>query len=702
MQQLSASQAGKIIDQVDQRFEKNRSHRLSIESEWVDIIEAAVSGNQLKERISEVVGFYSNTGDPAYSMAWHHQHVKGTAWIDNDFLRIEPSASTYLPDYELVKATEELVKQKLRHKKSCFAPAVRMFDQQLRLINVSALSYEYCITNKRRRRKSYDQQSGQLMYRSEPDELEYQGGKFRCLNMFNCYPDAFDPSTDDLNERDVFIREGISLAKLKSLGIYSPKSPYLDQQLVLYRDNQRLLAIEDANYEQSTAETRLGSVLHESSTGGYRGYCEVRKCWLKEAKVDDQCLENIIVHYAKVGGDCVPLLVKYNPYDFNDKPIKFAEQVRSPYKVYGRSLLGLSYNASCEKAFYTAAQAYLVGKECFPTVFYPGQLKRAVLDLGYSEHDFDKALTEPGRRIAYDASKYDAGPAAIWSPNDARSERQINFAQLAIGKSEGDLQTTQATLQTPQVGDSTATGVKYVAGREDLVQRYEQRVVFDHVVTPLINMMLEDLSQLLHEEHVMAELTEQELADMLGEAPPGGYGSEPVQLIKGQSVEGGSMPISITLNPATMKKYYALDASKVIRGQAQIQYEGTDFDKMQDIEKHVQLYSHILQMSPDPQVALKVLQAAVMQINDLSDNPIKDEINKILKQAVDQAEQQAQQPDPTDQAKAAESEAKAREADARTENLIATAEEKQLNNIQAGQQVQAEQELIAAAQAGLL
>ena len=646
------------LQKVDKKFEKNITARNPLETEWLDVIEASIKGNQLNERVSTLVGVYTNLGDPTYSTLLRNQHSKAISWLDGDFFRLNADG-TYITDLELMEANTELVRQKLKNPKSGFYNSIACFDLQLRLLNISALHYSFCVETKPQKKRSLDRYSGKFNYSEGENKLVYQGGKWSFVNMFNCYPDIFSPQYDNLNELDVFWKKGYPLSSVKKNPLFNPQAPYIHQDNVIYRNNEGLLGIEHSEYKRSDKEVQLYNMVTENNPAdNIKGFIELRYGYLRDLKIDDQNHCNVCVIYAKVEGECIPLLVEYNHFDFDEKPIRFADQWKNPFALYGRSPHQLGYNASCWTSFLKAAKTYAIGKSLFPTRFIPIGLNKAVRSAGVSEKEFRQAIKGLGADIPYDESKYTAGANGIWTPEDIKSPKDIQLSEGEIASIARDKQDLATTVQTGNVGKSTATGVNYVASQEDAQQKYEMKVIFEHVVSPTIKMMLQDMSDLMIEEIVVSDVDTEFIEKFFGSTIENVLerarreGMIPANVNGMTDEQGMPIPLEMKINPITMKKIYALKNYNIVKANVEIQFEGTDYNKDQDAQKYTQLYSQVMQIigQQNPTAGALIAQAAIKQLNILTDNPQAEEVNKIIEQAIQQMTA-PKEPDPAEIAK---------------------------------------------------
>jgi hypothetical protein len=116
--------------------------------------------------------------------------------------------------------------------------------------------------------------------------------------------------------------------------------------------------------------------------------------------------------------------------------------------------------------------------------------------------------------------------------------------------------------------------------------------------------------------------------------------------------QGMPIPLEMKINPITMKKIYALKNYNIVKANVEIQFEGTDYNKDQDAQKYTQLYSQVMQIigQQNPTAGALIAQAAIKQLNILTDNPQAEEVNKIIEQAIQQMTA-PKEPDPAEIAK---------------------------------------------------
>ena len=639
-QMIDYSSAEKIIQKIDSRFQKNIAARQPLESKWLAVVQATIEGNQLGEKISRLMKTYTNLGDPTYSTSIRNQSAKFLSFLDSDFFRLNADGY-FITDLELLKANTEIIKQKIRNNKSGFYNTMELFDLQLRLLNISALAYSFTI-----------------QYKKSRNELLYQGGRWDFVNMFNCYPDTMSADFHDLDELDVFFRTGKHYSKILLDPKYDPNQPSFRPENILFKDNSKVSELKDSSYHRSSSETNLLNFSDESQHNTQAiGYVDLRTAFVREVECNGELYQNLNITYIK-SDRLIPLLIEKNPFDFNEKPIRFVQQWKNPYALYGESPHQLAYNASCYTSFLKAAEAFKMGKSVFSSVCVPGSFIEAVKSMGIDDPSLTKAIQEGVATIIPFDDRKAQGPSFVF-PLETEGMRDISLLNSSKGTSMGDQQQLATIVQTPNVGNSTATGINYVASQEDAAMKQERHNLFERVIAPTIKMMLQDLSELMLPENIQVEITQEELENMVGvpiEQARQTYRDQKRLLpITNAGVttnagvittEGEEIPLNIGLNPITMKKHYQLNQYHILRGELELQLEGDSYSKEIDAQKFTQLYSQMLQVigQSAPQASMLIAQAAIKQLNYLTDNPAAEEINRIVAKAVEKV----LEPPPTD------------------------------------------------------
>ena len=681
------------VMKYDKRLEQNKSIRQPLEREWTDYISMAIKGEE-GSRVMNLAKQYVNLSNSFYPSSWRQASAYRLQWLtkDGDWFDLAPSGEQNT-NTTLVNAVKSKMRKSLNHPESGFYNALDNFDLQCSLLNTSGLAYSYIMKTEKKRAKTIEMEGGKIRIKRNDgeNELVYQGAKATVINMFNCYPDMLSPVNNDMNAVDLYFWEAVSLNDLKSNPDFDPNAPYTYQDYVIYRDNSELLKLEQSTLSKTDSQRRIEQATQpgiRQSEEGYKGYCELRTAYLKEFCVKSgsskETYENVIVLYAKVLNEVIPLLVEYNHNPYNRKNILLCEAQTNPWGMYGKSQLGLSYNQACWLNYLRACQAYSVGKTTFRTRFIPSNLYTAAMETGIAKHDLENALRGAGYDIPFNAESYTQGADGIWSPDDKYQMNDIQLMDGEIQKTINQLQEINVDLSSDSVVSGTATGVDFVQQKQTAVYKKYLR----NMSQSLLEMFLEDLLLLIRDELIEVDIDD----DRLEEINPDIKHlvnifkslNEPLTQQQEVGTDANGLPVVMgsQINPLAKKEYITLTQRLLaaFKADIEIKLEGNVYDVEENKAANLELMN-LIQAMPEGPGKMKALQLAIEEYLDLRQNKNKEKYLEILN-----AEEQANQQKQAIEAQQAQDNAKV--ADAKAQKDMAQTQVMSANAAKTTQEVQ--------------
>lgn len=644
------------VMKYDKRFEQNKSIRQPLEREWTDYISMAIKGEE-GSRVMNLAKQYVNLSNSFYPSSWREASAYRLQWLtkDGDWFDLAPSGQQNT-NTTLVSAVKSKMRKSLNHPESGFYDAIDNFDLQCSLLNVSGLAYSYVIKADKKRAKTIEIEGGKIRIRRNDgeNELVYQGAKARTINMFTCYPDMLSPVNNNINGGDLYCGDAVSLNALKADPDFDPAAPYPYQDFVIYRDNSELLKFEQSILNKTDSQRRIEQATQpgiKQSEEGYKGYCELKVAYLNAFSIKNgfskETYENIIVYYAKVLNEVIPLLVEYNHNPFNRKNILLCEAQTNPWGMYGKSQLGLSYNQACWLNYLRACQAYSVGKTTFRTRFIPADLYTSAMETGIAKHDLESALRGAGYDIPYNNQSYTQGADGIWSPDDKYQMNDIQLMDGEIQKTLNQLQEINVDLSSDSAASGTATGVSFVQQKQTAVYKKYLRNMSESVLQPFLEMFLEDLLLLIRDELVEIDIDDERLEQINPDIEHlvNIFKSLNQNLTQQQEVgtDANGLPVVMgsEVNPVAKKEYITLTQRllEAFKADIEIRVEGNVYDVEERKRANLELLNFIQQTFANQPEGLKMGAIAMEEYLDLNENENKAKYMEIIESLAQGQEQ---------------------------------------------------------------
>jgi protein-disulfide isomerase len=686
------------VMKYDKRLEQNKSIRQPLEREWTDYISMAIKGEE-GSRVMKLAKQYVNLSNSFYPSSLRQTSAYRLQWLtkDGDWFDLSPSGQ-HNTNTTLVSAVKSKMRKALNHPESGFYNAIDNFDLQCSLLNTSGLAYSYIMKTEKKRAKTIEIEGGKIRIKRNDgeNELVYQGAKATVINMFNCYPDMLSPVNNDINAVDLYFWEAVSLNDLKANPDFDPAAPYAYQDFVIYRDNSELNKLEQSTLTKTDSQRRIEQATQpgiRQNEEGYKGFCELRTAYLKEFCVKNngtkETYENVIVLYAKVLNEVIPLLVEYNHNPYNRKNILLCEAQTNPWGMYGKSQLGLSYNQACWLNYLRACQAYSVGKTTFRTRFIPSNLYTAAMETGIAKHDLENALRGAGYDIPFNSESYSQGADGIWSPDDKYQMNDIQLMDGEIQKTINQLQEINVDLSSDSAASGTATGVNFVQQKQTAVYKKYLRNMSQSVLQPFLEMFLEDLLLLIRDELIEVDIDDERLEELNPDI------EHLVDIFKSlnqnltQQQEVGTDPNGLPvvmgseINPVAKKEYITLTQRllEAFKADIEIRVEGNVYDIEERKRANLELLNFIQQTFANQPEGLKMGAIAMEEYLDLNENENKAKYMEII-ESLAQGQEQKQ----AIEAQAAQDNAKM--ADAKAQKDMAQTQVMSANAAKTTQEVQ--------------
>lgn len=693
---LSREKLTEAVRLVDLSFEENIAMRRPIEKVWQRNIKAFTEGSAPASNVSSLVNSYTNLSDMTLPTRLRISLAQKLAFMRTDWFKLRPDGIN-VTDLQLTSCVEEFIKQKLQRRESGFESAMRNSLFQLECLNISAVQFgwERKIAKRKKSVSHHNQESVEknteiIKIIEEPEELVYQGPTMTFVNMFNCYPDITNASAfNDLNSLNIFYREVKPCSEVINDERFNPEKSYLYADSVIYRALDGMHELLDSNYSRKYSEEELISKNIIGKNKILKSYVELRTAYLKEFKVEGVGnFENVCVFYAKGNGKIVPLLIEYNPFDFNAKPIRFFEDWDNPFDPYPSGQNAIAANQHFYIVFLKQLKAYTSGKALMPSELIPANYRKAFIG---SDDEFNELYNKPGGQGFYNPEKLLPGKDNILRLGGFdKIPQDLSVMNAEISDAKKDIIEAVSSVQLNEGLGGTATEIRDIANRLDRLSKPIVRKISEEILKPFLEFTIENLKNLLIDENVVSGVTKEELEALIS---PEEKLEDLIKIFKTlkmpilkeypASIVPGTdtlMSIGIAYNPVTEQKLFKLTRALLydFRADVKILIDGNDYSKPHELETFTNLYGNILRFATNEELRSLISRIAIEHLLDLTKHPKAKEINK----AIENILLNAKQPTVTEQAQTIQTLAKTREAEAKAQNLAANALQRQLENQQ--------------------
>jgi|GEM_PF-6348714 len=649
LQQLSISSEAlqEALIQVDNRFESNRSLRKPMEDTWLTNLKAFTQGTAPDARGESLLGAYTNLSDVTLPVALRGNQAYKLSFLETDWFKLRADGIK-TTDLQLTSSVEAFLRQKINSRESGFEKAIRNAMFQLECLNISAVQYSWIRKVCPKRYKTIDCSDGihRFKIQEEAEELVYQGPHINFVNMFNCYPDIVGASSlDNLNDLDLFYREAKSIGDILSDKRFDTEQLYTYSNSLLYRSLDGLEDMIDASYRHTQAERELCGMRGRSSSN-LSGYLELRTAYLQELEIPEVgLLQNVCLLYVKAdGGRLLPLLLEYNAFDFNRKPIIFMEDWENPFDPYAPGKYSIAANQHFYVVFLKQLKAQTAGKALMPSELIPTNYRKAFAG---SDDEFRELYNKPGGQGFYNPDKLLPGKDKIIRLNGSdKAAHDIQIIQAEMNESKGDI--LQATEQGSPFSGNTATATRNLATQLDILNRFTLRKLSQDLLKPIIEFSLEDLKYLLLDEMITVDLAEGELEqtasteDMLKDlleqfrltGQPIHHEYPACRIPGGKSM----INLGVDYNPITWQKSFKLTRSLLhdFRASVEIQIAGNDYSKAHELDKFTSFYSNIIGFVQEEELRALLCKIAIEHLTSIIRHPKASQINASLNKLLEE------------------------------------------------------------------
>lgn len=544
------------IKKLEQKHQKLQSDRRARNDKWLQVLQGASEGTLLESTLKSLMTYVMDVEDIAYpSLVWQ-SYAEKMGLLTRDIIELEPRgkrASTQ-GDLLLADSVAEFIKQKYQHSESCFRSAFKAAIWTAVSINLGIVHYCWNrkVVKKKQQQACMDDRGGYVLRTvSQSDELNYQGAKATFVNPFNFYFDTNSGRIDNLYELNTFYTDIVSFDQACKAADYDPNQLYYNEENVIWRDNTKLKELKDPKVELSDIEQRQRQLVNQENPTFERSI-KLVTAHVKCFKLEDTIYEDVVIRYAlgECGEDPIPLNIEYNPQPFNWKPYVYIVPRRVPTQVYSKSQTELAYNHFALTHYYQGIEMVTSAEAVFGTEFYPSQLPDS---MGESDTEFDTMLNTVGRRVQYDSEGYRNNGADIFSPHRDRAAKVLPLVQQLAAQARQAQTEAHVDLQNADVADSTATGVKAVAAKRDLVQDFFEEELQD-AVERFTKMMLADMKVLFTGETLVMDMSQDEMKALMHDDVTENTS------FTAESVTSANVPFAVQYDPLTQKKIIDLQS----------------------------------------------------------------------------------------------------------------------------------------------
>lgn len=631
------------IRKIDNRFEMNISLRQPIEQNWVKLVRDVHTGKLCNDNLANLCNIYTAVGDSTLPSFYRKKNAQGLQWLDSDFFYLEDNSKYYKSRNAsiAIRGVEKLLQARLNDNKSNFKQAITDAFHQSNLLNFSAV-YDYwhretCHKHNYTPQKTPDGKT--IISRQYQNPSLQQGLRFQFINVFNLYPDYYNLETP-LHERDLFHRSAISLENIYNNPDYDTRQPYWkDESMVLYRGTMGLADIERDYYMPSNSQQQLMSLNatgNNNQNTGLRNLIEVRTAYIDSLKIGDETHKNLKIVYVKKANQYIPLLIEYNHFAFDDKPIRMWIDWINPYDIYAPSALQIAYNDFAIANFYNLAMNAKVGEIAFGTKFIS---EKWIEGTGLTEQEFaDKALKKAGTMLKIDDDVFREIANPVKSLQAEQLTNEIAILAEARNNARNEIQTANQELTPANLSGITATAFKGDAESKDQQAKQSFERFCTYVLKPIINNYINTASQFMESEQIRFRITENEIQQLLAEqyAQAMQYQQEtgkPPTIIT--PIGDYDWAMSVDFRDMEAVAEINRDLLNLLSMDVKINIENNTYSKPYKYQEIMAFYNQVIPASPE-ELKPYLLQKALKDASKFGDIPDSEEILEKLEQYLEQ------------------------------------------------------------------
>lgn len=491
----------KALAKLDTRFDKIIELRDPLEKIQAHYINQAIHGG-VDSRTQSLAQSFVNIGEGNFARQWRELVAMDMAFFDEEWLQLEETPDG-TSEPILMDELGSWLTSSLQKAESNFLDSLHFAKLQSKLLGIGAIAYSFCTKIENVYQREFDRKGTSLKRGQTKDrKLVYQGAKAEWLDMRNVYLDTLSPVNCQINDKDIFMRQGINIDDLLDDETYDPQSDYPFDDFCIYRDNKGVseLAEKKPTYELGYLESETKYKQREVTS--YDNHAEVRTAVLKRFKVGETKYKNVIVTWIK---DYKPIPLKIEECRHRHRPVRLFTEWVNPFDDYGKTQLAFNYNASEWSNFLRSSQALAIIKSLYPPLLVPEEVISSISESTQQSTEEVQKLLQGHPDSVGQVYTYKAGDLnqvgltadnAVIDLGKKEASQIIPLIQNERAELNAEMQNNVVDLGSSDVSDSTAKGVGYVERKQSFLAKQNLRELSQAVLIPFIEMTIEDLASM--------------------------------------------------------------------------------------------------------------------------------------------------------------------------------------------------------------